>query len=151
MSKKENVNYVLQPDSDLGLLLWQASNKWQRELKRVLDKHNLTHVQYILLAGAQGLNGMKKDTTQMSLALFAGTDKMMASKVLRTLEKKMLIKRMENSRDSRAMQIEITSFGKVTLAKAAAEVKKFDRLFFAPVAEKQKGFVKRLQGLTTPK
>ncbi len=149
MSKKENVHYELQPDSDIGMLLWQASNKWQRELKKVLDKHNLTHVQYILLAGTLLLNNMKKDTTQMSLAVFAGSDKMMASKVLRTMEKKRLIKRRESLRDSRAMQIEITSFGKVTLSKAADEVKKFDKLFFMPVAEKQKGFTKRLKGLLT--
>jgi DNA-binding MarR family transcriptional regulator len=147
MYNKKRSNYTLEPDTDTGLLLWQASNKWQRDLKKVLDRHNLTHVQFILLASTLRLNGMKDATTQMSIASFAGTDKMMASKVLRTLEVKRLIKRKENEADSRSMKIEITSFGKVTLSRAAVEVNKFDQSFFSSLSKKQKGFTKKLKSL----
>ncbi len=147
MHPEKNTDFTFHPDTDTGLLLWQASNKWQRTLKKVLDKHNLTHVQYIILASARKLNAMQKNTTQMSLATFAGIDKMMASKVLRTLERKKLIKRMENEKDVRSMKIEITSFGKVSLSRAAVEVKKSDSLFFSKVSKKQKGFTKKLKSL----
>jgi len=132
---------------DTGLLLWQASNKWQRELNKALKKHDITHVQYFLLAAAEHLGQLKKEITQMSLALYSGIDKMMASKVLRTLEKKRLISRRSSENDSRSIRIQITSFGKLTLSKAVAEVGKSDRTFFKNVSKKQKSFNKKLKSL----
>jgi len=129
--------------NDNGYLLWQAANKWQRNLNKALKKHKLTHARFILLSVAAQSAGQ----SQKSLAAKAGIEKMMASKILRTLEKNKLLNRKESKNDSRSISIEITVNGKKLLAKAETDVKKVEAAFFKPLAKKQKNFNKKLKGL----
>jgi len=143
----EKLSYSLDKNSNTGMLLWLSANKWQRELNKVLLKHSLTHVQFFLLTGLYELKLAKKHTTQMTLSTHAGIDKMMTSKVIRSLEEKKLVKRTVDKVDKRAIQLELTSFGTQLLKKAAVSASKFDLAYFKVLADKQKSLNKKLNRL----
>ncbi len=88
-------------DVTLGFTLWQVSNLWQRELRKKLFPLNLTHAQYLLLQSVCRLSEDKDlEITQIRLAQDTDSDKMMVSKVLRTLETKKLLKRADLKTDN---------------------------------------------------
>lgn len=118
------------PDNSPGFVLWQVSNYWQREIKKALEKFELTHAQFVVLAAAYWL-GQKGSVTQVALATHARIDKMMTSKVLRTLENKKLVQRHEHATDTRAKTIELTPVGVRLVVQAAWAVEEFETSFFA--------------------
>lgn len=119
------------PDDSPGFVLWQVSNHWQREIKKALDQFGLTHAQFVVLAGAYWLGQQESSVTQAALAAHARIDKMMTSKVLRTLESKKLLQRSEHTTDTRAKSIELTPAGVRLVVQAAWAVEEFEASFFA--------------------
>ncbi len=85
--------------------------------------------------------------TQAQIAQKAKTDPMMTSQVLRTLEKKELLRRREHPTDSRAKQIELTTEGKRRMNKALKVVEAVDVQFFQCLAKKRGHFLKDMQTL----
>jgi DNA-binding MarR family transcriptional regulator len=118
------------PDDSPGFLLWQVSNHWQREIKKALDQFGLTHAQFVILAAAYWL-GQQGSVNQTDLATHARTDKMMTSKLLRTLEGKGLLLRAEHTTDTRAKVINLTPAGVRLAVQAAWAVEEFEVQFFA--------------------
>ena len=51
-----------------GFLLWQVTNLWQREIKKALEKYDLTHSQFVLSASIHWLTLDKQNVTQTSLS-----------------------------------------------------------------------------------
>src|SRR6478736_6075640 len=94
-----------------GFLLWQVTNLWQREIKKALEKFDLTHSQFVLLASIHWLTLGKQDVTQIVLSSHTKIDPMTTSTVLRTLQTKGLIKRQEHSTDTRAKTVALTDNG----------------------------------------
>jgi MarR family transcriptional regulator, organic hydroperoxide resistance regulator len=127
-----------------GFTLWLVCNLWQRELRKALQPLDLTHAQYILLQAACDLGSEKTDITQITLANVTGTDKMMVSKILRTLEGKKLLKRAGLKTDNRAKNITVTAKGMELCQKASAVVDGFEDTFFHPAAKNLKTFQKSL-------
>ena len=78
------------PEDSPGYLLAQVTMLWQRKQKRVLDPLNLTHTQFVLLASLAWLSRENNAVTQTDIANQSNADRMMVSKVLRTLEEKKL-------------------------------------------------------------
>jgi DNA-binding MarR family transcriptional regulator len=125
------------PDQSPGFLLWQVTCHWQRLQREALAKVKLTHVQFVLLACTSWLEHQKEKVTQIRLASQAGTDPMMTSQVVRTLEKKGLVSRIKDAADSRAMVLSTTEKGK-DLAKMALQiVEEVDKNFFSQVESSQ--------------
>ncbi|MCW2882261.1 MAG: hypothetical protein JWQ95_6361 [Sphaerisporangium sp.] len=121
------------PDDSPGFLLWTATLRWQRIIAATLQPYDITHVQFVLLASAWWLGSNEEPPTQRRLAEHAGTDPMMTSQVLRTLEGKSLIRREVHERDSRARRVLLTDSGQRTLAKAIKAVESADHDFFSPL------------------
>lgn len=141
--KKAETNVVT-----LGFTLWQVSNLWQRELRKELFPLDLTHAQYLLLQSVCKLSEDKDlEITQIRLAQDTGSDKMMVSKVLRTLEAKKLLKRADLKTDNRAKKITITAKGKDLNEKARVLVEDFEKEFFVPSEKQEKALTKGLQKL----
>ena len=138
---------LLQKETNTGLLLWLSSNKWQREINQHLAQFGLTHVQYLLLCGLHDLVKEGRVTTQMNLADFVGIDKMMTSKVVRSLEVKKMLKRVGDKKDKRAICLHLTAFGDQVLRKTGNDLAKFDAAFFKSLGDKQKSFTKKLKKL----
>lgn len=128
------------PEQSLGFIFWQTTLLWQRITSESLKNLDLTHVQFILLAGLGWLNKHHEHVTQTMLAKHAKTDIMMTSKVLRTLEKKGLIKRSSHTSDSRAYTLEATKKGKESLQKALSVVENIDQEFFSTLGDRKKFF-----------
>jgi len=119
------------PNDSPGYLLGQMTLLWQRKLKRVLDPLDLTQTQFVLLAALGWLSRENDQVTQIDIANQGNADRMMVSKVLRTLEGKKFISRQEHQTDTRAKVITLTNEGAKVLQKALTAVENADMEFFS--------------------
>ncbi|QNN43754.1 MarR family winged helix-turn-helix transcriptional regulator [Pedobacter roseus] len=130
MPKKIEFHFKSPLDSP-GYLLGQLTMLWQRKLKRVLDPLDLTHTQFALLCALAWLSKESNNVTQVDIANQGNADRMMVSKVLRTLEEKKFITRQEHKTDTRAKTISLTETGETVLQKAIVSVENADLAFFS--------------------
>lgn len=107
---KNNIEFSYSTTNESpGYLLWTVHMFWQRKIKNELDKIGLT--QFVLLSVLAMLSKSKKVITQTDIANHSKTDRMMVSKVLRTLEKKQYISRTGSIHDTRIRIISLTENG----------------------------------------
>jgi DNA-binding MarR family transcriptional regulator len=127
----EKIEFHFQnPEDSPGYLLGQLTMLWHRKLKRVLDPLDLTHTQFALLCALAWLSRENDQVTQVDIANQGNADRMMVSKVLRTLEEKKFITRQEHTTDTRAKTIRLTREGEKVLQKAIVSVETADLAFF---------------------
>ena len=131
MIKKDIDFHFKSPDDSPGYLLGQLTTLWQRKLKRVLDPLDLTQTQFVLLAALAWLSKENDAVTQIDIANQGNADRMMVSKVLRTLEEKKFLTRKEHKTDTRAKTIDLTSSGSAVLQKALTAIETADLEFFS--------------------
>jgi DNA-binding MarR family transcriptional regulator len=137
---KEIEFYFKSPNDSPGYLLGQLTMLWQRKQKKVLDPLDLTQTQLVLLAALGWLSKKNNTVTQVDIANQSNCDRMMVSKVLRTLQEKGFITRQEHETDTRAKNIRLTKKGKLVLQKAIIEVENADLDFFAALNTKLSSF-----------
>lgn len=130
-----------------GYLLGQLTMLWQRKLKRVLDPLDLTHTQFALLCALAWLSRESDNVTQVDIANQGNADRMMVSKVLRTLEEKKFITRKEHKTDTRAKTISLTASGETVLQKAIIMVENADLSFFSMLDKDLPGFNAKMAAL----
>ncbi|MEC4113502.1 MarR family winged helix-turn-helix transcriptional regulator [Myroides pelagicus] len=118
------------PEESSGYLLWQVTMAWQRSMKRKLDELDITHTQFVILAALAWLSKEQEAVSQVDIAQHSNTDRMMVSKVLRTLEDKKLVVREDHPIDTRAKIIKLSPLGGDLLKKALVVVKAVDDAFF---------------------
>ncbi|HEY3014510.1 MAG TPA: MarR family winged helix-turn-helix transcriptional regulator [Nocardioides sp.] len=133
-------------DDSPGLMLWRVTNAWQAAQRAALKPYDLTHVQFVLLASLTWLGGVGtgEPVTQRHLAQHAGTDPMMTSQVLRTLEAKGLVTREAHPTDARARALAATATGVELVNRAIGAVETVDRDFFAALGRRRGDFTKLL-------
>lgn len=131
-------------DDSTGLVLWQVTNAWQAAQRAALKPFGLTHVQFVLLASLAWL-ATDDPVTQRALASQAGTDPMMTSQVLRALERKAFVQRLEHPTDARARSLRITPAGAALASRANAAVEAVDRRFFTPLGAGQAALTRMLR------
>ncbi|ALL06546.1 MarR family transcriptional regulator [Pedobacter sp. PACM 27299] len=139
--------YFKKPEDSPGYLLGQLTMLWQRKLKRVLDPLDLTHTQFALLCALAWLSRESDKVTQVDVANQSNTDKMMVSKVLRTLEDKNFITRHEHPTDTRAKTIMLTPDGEKVLQKAIICVETADLYFFKELGTDLTSFNSKMAAL----
>ena len=144
MNNGDKIFSVDSPEESAGFLLWQVTNLWQREIKKALEAYDLTHSQFVLLASILWLTSKNDSVTQVILSAHTKIDPMTTSTVLRTLQRKGLIKRHEHKTDTRAKTVALTSSGEKVAAQAVKTVEKFDAAFFKLLGHKQKAFNNKL-------
>ncbi|MEV6244285.1 MarR family transcriptional regulator [Lentzea sp. NPDC051838] len=135
------------PDDSPGFLLWRVTLAWQRAMRAALAPHDLTHVQFVLLASLWWLVSHNGPPSQQQLASHAGTDPMMTSQVLRKLEDRGFVSRSVDPADSRARLLELTSAGKALVSKAMKDVEDADVAYFAGLGSEQQAFIRGLTRL----
>jgi DNA-binding MarR family transcriptional regulator len=79
------------------------------------------------------------------VSVHSGCDKMMVSKVLRTLEEKKLILRKDHVSDTRSKSLLITTKGMELLKQATPDFLQAESLFFDSLGKKEKSFSKRVR------
>ncbi len=114
-----------------GFLLWQLTNQWQQQQRKALQPLELTHPQFVALAGILWLNSVYDEgVSQSQVAEFTHIDKMMMSDLVKTLLHKKLIKRHRHVQDKRAYALSLTHKGHELTLKAIPLVEAVDAQFF---------------------
>ncbi|MDJ0344643.1 MarR family transcriptional regulator [Streptomyces sp. H10-C2] len=124
------------PDDSPGFLFWRASLHWQHAIAAALAPLDLTHAQFVLLAGLWWLDGRGERPNQLRLARHSGTDVKMTSQVVRRLEDKGLLTRVTDPGDTRAKRLGITPAGARLATEAVAAVEAADAAFFGAVPDR---------------
>ena len=96
------------PEKSHGLLLFQTTTIWQKEIKRSLEEYNVSHSQFVLLASLLWFQGKGKELGQNDLIELSKLDKMTVSKSLRKMVEKSIVERSENKEDTRAKIVSLT-------------------------------------------
>lgn len=139
MSEKVDFHFK-SPNDSPGYLLGQLVLLWQRKQKKVLDPLDLTQTQFVLLAALAWLSRESDAVTQIDIANQGNADRMMVSKVLRTLEDKKFITRHGHPTDTRAKTIRFTTEGEAVFRQALIRIEEADVEFFAGLGTDLSGF-----------
>ncbi|MEM6841806.1 MAG: MarR family winged helix-turn-helix transcriptional regulator [Bacteroidota bacterium] len=145
MSK--NIFPFEKPEENSGFLLWQVTMCWQRQMKQALDKLGLTHTQFVLLAALKWLSQNQSEVYQIEVAHHAQVDKMMTSKIVKTLVSKQFVKTQNSKQDKRAKPLILTAQGNKILQNALTVVKKVDTDFFSSLRSKEAEYQRMMQSL----
>ena len=132
------------PWRDGGFLLWRTTLLWQRKIRDVLLPCNLTQVQFAILASVLWLEEESSGLSQQHVADFVGIEKMMASEVIRSLERKKLLTRAQDKQDARRSLIALTPIGRERAEDALRLVGRLDGKFFGALKSDEKAFIKHL-------
>jgi DNA-binding MarR family transcriptional regulator len=118
------------PEESAGYLLWQVTHAWQRQVEVALLELDITHLQFVIMAGIGWLTQVDSLLTQVQLAQFCKIDVMQISQVVRKLESKGFIQRDPHPSDTRARVLTLTSTGEKVLQQALPLIEQLDALFF---------------------
>lgn len=133
MSFDWSASRFAKPEESLGFLMWQATHAWQRQVSAALADIDVTHTQFVLLAGAAWLEAESGPPSQARLAAFTASEPMLVSQVAKQLEAKGLIERTPHPDDSRAKALALTRAGRKKLAAALPVVEDADAAYFGAV------------------
>ena len=97
-------------EKKIGLLVWQVSNYWQSNLRKILKDYSLTLNEYLILDSIKRLQQTKKEIVQNEISIFAGIDISVSSVTFKLLENKKLIVRIIK-KDNRKKIIEMLDSG----------------------------------------
>lgn len=112
-----------------GFWLHQAALAWAADLGARLAPLDLTPTQFTLLAATNWL-GKDGPVNQQAVADFAGSDRMMASRVLRSLESRGLVVRLPDPASRRSLLLRTTAEGSSLVHRAVAAAAEADARMF---------------------
>ena len=129
---KNSLQFTMEDFGDnTGFLILKVSNLWKNYYGYVLKKcHNLSHIQYTVLASINQLSLQNSKTTQVMLAKHLNIDPMNLSYILKGLEVSGYICRIPHPVDVRAKIVNLTQEGKELLLRAINTIAKADLKFF---------------------
>ncbi len=134
-------------EKSLGFHLWHAALKWKSNLAEKLKPFELTPTQFFVLASLKWLSRDGVAPNQRELAEHAGLDPMTASQVVRAMEARKLLKRIEDPSDSRSWKLELTRAGETVAAEATAASRMSEEKFFAGLPGQRSAFLDALKVL----
>lgn len=123
------------PGETFGYRLSTVTHAWRRRFEAALSDIGLTHCQFVLLAKTAWLLHEGERPTQTQVAATAHMDRMMVSKVLRTLEEKGFVVRATHPDDPRANAVELTVAGRAALAAADPILRSAQEAFFGRLGQ----------------
>jgi len=147
---KDKVFGFDKPEQSPGLLLWQTTITWQRQIKKSLDPYNISHAQFVIMAVTLWFENNKHDVTQIMIIRQSKLDKMTVSKSLKKLVSVGLVKRMEDKSDTRAKAVFLTKKGRDLISNLVPIVEGIDRDFFGAIKKsEQQSLIKMLNHMIT--
>lgn len=137
------------PEDSPGFLLWQTTMIWQRQIKKALEVHNISHAQFVIMATLMWFEAHRYDTTQILITHWSKLDKMTVSKSLKKLVANGYVNRMEHETDTRAKSVSLTEKGKDMVRILVPIVESIDSEFFGTSSDhEQKALLKIMIKLT---
>ncbi|HEV7468683.1 MAG: hypothetical protein QOJ30_5742 [Pseudonocardiales bacterium] len=118
------------PLSSAGFWLHHAALAWRADLAARLQPLGLTPTQFLHLASVAWLEDLHGPPIQQEVAEQAGADRMMTSKVVRTLAARGLVSRSPTEVDGRAVRIALTRAGREVVDSATAIAREVDARYF---------------------
>jgi DNA-binding MarR family transcriptional regulator len=134
------------PRQSPGFMLWKIHFAWQRALRPVFERFDLTHIQFVLLASLCWLE-QKDGVQQIQLSQHTSIDPMMTSQVVRSLEGKAFLERERDPQDARAWRLKSTAMGRTLIRKVLPQVEAADQAFFESLGAGVGRFVRDLNAL----
>lgn len=123
------------PKDSPGYQLWLAANAWQRMVRKALHPLELTNVQFAVLSSTARLTAEGAIVAQVDVCRTGMIDANMASEVVRGLETRGLLKRLEHPNDRRAHRLVLTPEGEEVVDRGRALLTPLKDDFFAPLGE----------------
>jgi DNA-binding MarR family transcriptional regulator len=99
------------PENAVGFVLWRVVHRYLREVDRALISLELTHLQFMTLTMTAWLSRQGAPVTQSDLAALGNIHPMQISQMLKTLERKGMVVRIQNPSDVRAKHVNVTAAG----------------------------------------
>ena len=93
----------------IGLLIWQASNNWQSNLRKILKKFQISLNEYLILETLVKMDGKFDVISQINISFNSFLDVSVVSTNLKILENKNFI--YKSNIDSRTKNIELSNKG----------------------------------------
>jgi len=136
------------PAASAGFLVWHVSHRWQSLLAERLVPLALTPAQFVVLGAVSWLTRAPGGPApiQREVAAQAGTDPMMTSQILRTLERRRLVQRAGDEADGRVFRVAVTPAGRDLALRGVRVVHAADAEFFGALAARD-AFVATLRDL----
>ena len=78
-------------------------------IKKVLESHDISHAQFVIMAILLWWHGQKKEVTQIDIIKMPKLDKMTVSKSLKKLVGMDLVAKYENIDDTRTKSVQLTT------------------------------------------
>ena len=119
----------------LGFMLWHTTLRWQRGVDAALGRYGLTHAQFLLLTSAWWLARDGQVPNQRRVAEHAGVGEVMASQILRLLERDDLLERTTHPEDPRSKALHVTAKGRALAEEAVVALDAADERFFGEVGD----------------
>ncbi|MGV9857820.1 MarR family winged helix-turn-helix transcriptional regulator [Gordonia sp. NPDC003425] len=132
------------PRASAGFWLHHAALAWRAAVDAALRDAGLTMTQFTILASANFLAAQSESPTQQDVADMAGADRMMTSKVLRTLEGRHLVRREPAPGDARSNRIVVTPAGSELVHRSVRTVAEVDARFFGSDRDDMRGRLREL-------
>ncbi|AEV84801.1 transcriptional regulator slyA [Actinoplanes sp. SE50] len=117
-----------------GFWLHHAALTWRAELDARLRPLGLTPTQFMLLASAGWLEHVSGPPTQQQVADEAGADRMMTSRVVRTLQERGLLTRSPDPASPPSLRLSLTDAGRAVTRQATRAARDVDTLIFGDAA-----------------
>jgi len=124
------------PEDSPGFLLWQTTMVWQRKIRSVLETHDISHAQFVIMATLMWCE-QHEEVTQISLVNKTKLDKMTVSKFLKRLVASGYVKRVEHHKDTRAKVVSLTEKGHDIVKALVPLVEKVDSEFFSVLSNQE--------------
>lgn len=141
---KKLYKWLEEPEEMTGILFWKITYLWQRKINKALKNVDLTHSHFALLSGVAWLEKQGEPITQTKLANFTQTNVMVTSKIIRILENKGLMGRINEGKDPRAKYVYLTDKGLKTLEKAIKISENVNNDFFEVLGKEKEEFNENL-------
>lgn len=142
-----NSNYSSNANDSTGLAFIKVYNTWHRLIKKELDKLNITHPQYVVLASINYLITHQTEVKQIDISKLSDIDTVTVSDILKLLEKKGFVERQFSKQDSRAKIVNLTQQGLSVTGEATKTVEYIDLKFFGSLENEQPIFLELLKRL----
>ena len=131
-------------ENRIGLLIWQTSNLWQSNIRKKINKFNISFNEYLILETVYNLDKILSNISQIDIVKHSFIDKSVVSSKLTQLNHKKLIKKLKPV-DNRSNKLELTQEGVALVEKMIKEIIETENIFFNKLNQETFNFINSLK------